>query len=128
MPTPAQRENGMLTGVYMDQPVIYKHSTCYPIVNIHEINYGEPHRHRETHSTPNGATQISQPQSSAEHAEIIKQHEAMMKLLANMQKPQMSGLNGDPTETTYSIKSLIILGVGALAFGVVASKLYFGRK
>ena len=129
MPTPAQRENGMLTGVYMDQPVIYKQSTCYPIVNIREINYGEPHRHRETHSTSQGATQTSQPVSSSEHAEIIKQHEEMMKMLAAMQKPKVSGLSGDAEPVkTYPLSAVIIMGVGALAFGMVASKLYFGRK
>ena len=123
MPTPNQRA-AQMDGVYMDQPVIYKHSTCYPIINIHEINYGEPRRHRETHSDTHGATQISDPQSSAEHAEIIKQHEEMLKLL---QKPKMSGLAG-LTDSTYSTTSLVIAGIGMALIGFFVSDIVFGKK
>jgi hypothetical protein len=127
MPTPNQKA-AQMDGIYMDQPVIYKHSTCYPIVNIGEVNYGEPRKHRESYSSPAGATQISKPADDSDHAEIIKQHEEMMKMLANLQNQKMSGLSGDTPDATYSMKSLIILGIGALAFGFVASKLFFGRK
>lgn len=125
MPTPNQRA-AQMDGIYMDQPVIYKHSTCYPIVNIGEINYGDPHRYRETHSDARGATQISMPPQSAEHAQIIKQHEEMLKLL---QQKKISGLSGvEIPSSRYSVKSLIIIGIGMTLIGTVASSMIFGKK